>query len=208
MEIDVVAPTKKKAFDGECYNCGKKGHLARDCRGPIKNQKSGRFQGSKKTKHAKISWIGCYDDSCNIHQSDKDGAGWYPQQSRQIAVVGKEESDRYGTHPTEEDFTKAKNRYSPMYPDGPDEQTEAEQWIQDAEEQLRRELLVSQTSSELAREDAMDKQRQVHSECGSEELDKLENNCARHDHDERVQETARQIREHRRLKPLLTQLTH
>ncbi|SLM33606.1 Zinc finger, CCHC-type [Lasallia pustulata] len=158
MEIDVIAPTKKKAFDGKCYNCGKKGHLARDCRGPIKNQKSGQFQASKKTKHAEISWIGCYDDSCNIHRSDKDGAGWYPQQPHQTAVVGKDKSDRYGTPPTEEDFAEAKNQYSPMYPDGPDEQTEAERWIQDAEEQLCRKLLVFQTSSELAREDVMDAQ--------------------------------------------------
>ena len=119
-------------------------------------------------------------------------------------VVKKDESDGYGTPPTEEDFAEAENRYSPMYPNGPDEQTEAERWIQDAEEQLRRELLVSQTSSELAREDAMDEQRQVHSECGSEELGKLENNRARRNHDEQVRETARQIKEHRYLEPLLT----
>ena len=34
MEIDAIELKKKKTFDGECYNCGKKGHLTKDCRGP------------------------------------------------------------------------------------------------------------------------------------------------------------------------------
>ena len=35
MEIDIIEPKKKKTFDRDCYNCGKKGYLARDCRGPM-----------------------------------------------------------------------------------------------------------------------------------------------------------------------------
>lgn len=33
----------------------------------------------ERQKHAMMSWTGCYDDHCPIHKSDKDGAGWYPQ---------------------------------------------------------------------------------------------------------------------------------
>ena len=29
--------------------------------------------------HSAVSWIACYDDSCSIHYSDKNGSGYWPQ---------------------------------------------------------------------------------------------------------------------------------
>lgn len=34
------------------------------------------------TKHISISWTVCYDDNSKVHESEKDGARWYPQESR------------------------------------------------------------------------------------------------------------------------------
>lgn len=34
---------------------------------------------SSNQEHACLSWTACYDDYCVIHQSDKEGRGWFPQ---------------------------------------------------------------------------------------------------------------------------------
>ena len=31
------------------------------------------------TDHASLSWTACYDDSCWVHLSDKEGSGWFPK---------------------------------------------------------------------------------------------------------------------------------
>ncbi|SLM35055.1 Zinc finger, CCHC-type [Lasallia pustulata] len=55
MEIDAIEPKKKKTFDGECYNCGKKGHLEKDCRRPTQARKAQR------PNHEHIVWIGNHE---------------------------------------------------------------------------------------------------------------------------------------------------
>ena len=43
-------------------------------------------------KHSDLSWTGCYDDDCSIHQSDKEEALWFPRKPklrRENANIGK-----------------------------------------------------------------------------------------------------------------------
>ena len=71
MEINTIKLKKKKTFNRDCYNCGKKGHLARDCRGPAQAKKSRKAQ---KPSHKSLSWIGCYNNDCRVYQSKKNRA--------------------------------------------------------------------------------------------------------------------------------------
>ena len=103
MDLDATHHSKPK-FDGECYNCGKKGHPARFCTEPKKPRQwkpvperrtnaiqrgttalDGEGKNSTSTPsvpHELLSWTACYDDSCGTHRADKDGSGWYPKKPR------------------------------------------------------------------------------------------------------------------------------
>ena len=36
-------------------------------------------------RHSELSWTGCYDDMCWYHETDKQGAGWYPKRPKSAA---------------------------------------------------------------------------------------------------------------------------
>ena len=98
MDID-VARKAGPAQGTKCYNCGIDRHFAKDCRKP--RQKRLEWKGpvpegqrqaraavkdttavatmEDSTSHGLLNWTFCYDDSCIIHRSEKDGSGWYPK---------------------------------------------------------------------------------------------------------------------------------
>ena len=51
---------------------------------PVQAQTAAEIDDSqrKKNEHMGLSWTGCYDDSCMVHFSDKDGSGWFPKEPK------------------------------------------------------------------------------------------------------------------------------
>jgi hypothetical protein len=33
-------------------------------------------------RHALLSWTACYQDDCDVHRSEKEGSGWFPQRKK------------------------------------------------------------------------------------------------------------------------------
>ena len=51
---------------------------------PVQAQTAAEIDDSqrKKNEHMGLSWTGCYDDSCMVHFSEKDGSGWFPKEPK------------------------------------------------------------------------------------------------------------------------------
>jgi len=96
------AERERRKRENLCYTCGKPGHRSKDCSSketqkqlhmteiptggdkadtpPTAQRRTTVHQGE--FQHAQLSWTGCYDDSCMIHRSEKEGAGWFPRKPR------------------------------------------------------------------------------------------------------------------------------
>ena len=148
---------ERRRRDRLCYNCGKSGHQAKECKlrtqelhmmndsagtmeqkadtvvEPLNNKESSaqkepkdevqvhedkkasgkdaaKQRDASQLEHATLSWTGCYDDSCPIHRSDKEGSGWFPPGQKEKRRSKKPSwwnspspgRKRHGVHPDDE----------------------------------------------------------------------------------------------------------
>ncbi len=49
---------------------------------PARAQEKRIPPSGKAERHATISWVFCFEDSCPTHLSDKQGSGWFPQRTK------------------------------------------------------------------------------------------------------------------------------
>jgi hypothetical protein len=49
------------------------------CRARQPDSKNKATQTGAEDGHGSLSWTACFDDECQTHRSEKDGAGWYPK---------------------------------------------------------------------------------------------------------------------------------
>lgn len=113
MELDAAERKglPKSKEEQKCFNCGKKGHYARNCRNkkPWTKVPEPPKQVNH-TNHASMTWAACYDDNCTTHKSDKEAAGWYPKNHRirTIAVGERGAASEQLSHDSDTDsFTEA-----------------------------------------------------------------------------------------------------
>lgn len=112
MELDAIQTKgEKRKETRKCYQCGKIGHLAKNCHQRKKQvnhagkkwpKKRGAYDATgvprpprqikqvngmePATEHSALSWTACYDDDCTIHLGAKDSAGWFPRRPKRHSL--------------------------------------------------------------------------------------------------------------------------
>lgn len=119
MDLSTIKEQRKNV---ECFNCGKKGHIKKYCRAPKKQgnkewtpvpePKDKKVNTINIVPHESLSWTRCYDNMCQTHLSEKQGAGWFPKAPKErkpLNVI--QRKDEYGNDGvTDQDMNELSNK--------------------------------------------------------------------------------------------------